>query len=137
VSRLKKEPKFKGPAEDKEGRITKAGRLEYFLDILEQSKENPFLPWDGCLGEKLGTLMELTKQRANVACAILYYPVQMLELERAREEVGEARSKRDLVELYEKKEAIDFDLEYARKRYGLLDGNFVKEMRKLGFTMDS
>lgn len=136
VQKLKKEPKFKGPLE-KFGRVTKTGRLEYFLDKLEDNMNNPFVPWDICVDQKLNVLMELVKRRTNVACAILYYPSQALELERAREGVKAARSKRDLIELYEKKEAIESDLEFARERYAKLESDFVEEMSKLGFTMKS
>lgn len=136
VQKLKKEPKFKGPLE-KFGRVTKTGRLEYFLDKLEVNMNNPFVPWDICVDEKLSVLMELVKRRTNVACAILYYPSQALELERAREGVKAARSKRDLIELYEKKVTIEEDLEFARERYAKLESDFVEEMSKLGFTMES
>lgn len=102
VQKLKKEPKFKGPLE-KFGRVTKTGRLEYFLDKLGDNMNNPFVPWDICVDEKLSVLMELVKRRTNVACAILYYPIQAMELEKAREGVKAARSKRDLIELYEKR----------------------------------
>jgi len=136
VHKLKKEPKFKEPLE-KFGRITKTGRLEHFLERLGDNMNNPFVPWDMCVGQKLSVLMDLLKRRTNVACAILYYPSQALELTRAKEQVIAARSKRDLIELYEKKEAMRFDLGYEKKRFSLLDENFISEMSKLGFTMGS